>query len=131
VLHAAHARLARVPNVRYLLGELEAIPARAACFDHVLLFNVLTSARHPGRVASEAARVLRGGGGLTLVALDEHPHGEVTARYGHLHPGFKPATIRRLLTQAGFVVDACAVTSRERRPPHFDVVTAFAHIPLQ
>src|SRR4029453_3352047 len=49
VLGAARPRLAAAPNVRYLLGELEAIPARAASFDHVLLLNVLTSARHPSR----------------------------------------------------------------------------------
>ncbi len=126
VLAAARSRLARVPNVRYLQGELEAIPARDEGFDHVLLLNVLTSARQPGRVVWEAARVLRPSGGLTLITLDEHQHGAVTARYGHLHAGFKPAAVKRLLTQAGLVVDSCAITSRERRQPHFHVVTACA-----
>jgi SAM-dependent methyltransferase len=126
VLSAARTRLAGVPNVRYLLGELEAIPARDTGFDHVLLWNVLTSARHPARVMSEATRVLRPGGGLTLVTLDEHHHGDVTARYGHIHAGFKPSAVKRLLVQAGLVIEACGVTSRERRPPHFHVVTAFA-----
>jgi ubiquinone/menaquinone biosynthesis C-methylase UbiE len=131
VLGAARTRLASVPNVRYLLGELEAIPARARSFDHVLLFNVLASARHPARVVSEVTRVLRPGGGLTLVTLDEHHHGEITARYGHVHAGFKPAAVKRLLGQAGFVIETCGVTSRERRPPHFHVVTAFARKPLE
>jgi len=131
VLGAARTRLAAAPNVRYLLGELEAIPARAASFDHVLLLNVLTTARHPSRVLGEAARVLRAGGGVTLVTLDEHHHGDVTARYGHLHAGFKPAAVKRLLTGAGFTVESCAVTSRERRPPHFHVVTAFARKPTK
>jgi ubiquinone/menaquinone biosynthesis C-methylase UbiE/DNA-binding transcriptional ArsR family regulator len=126
VLAAARARLARVPNVRYLLGQLEAVPAADARFDHVLLLNVLTSARQPARVLAEAARVLRPGGGLTLVTLDAHQHGEVTARYGHLHPGFKPVTVKRMLTQSGLTVDACEVTSREHRQPHFQIVTAFA-----
>ena len=74
-------------------------------FDHVLLFNVLASARHPARAIAEAARVLRPGGGVTLVTLDEHAHGDSTARYGHVHPGFKPPTIKRWLTQAGFQVE--------------------------
>jgi ubiquinone/menaquinone biosynthesis C-methylase UbiE/DNA-binding transcriptional ArsR family regulator len=126
VLAAARARLARVPNVRYLLGQLEAVPAADARFDHVLLLNVLTSARQPARVLAEAARVLRPGGGLTLVTLDAHQHGEVTARYGHLHPGFKPVAVKRMLTQSGLTVDACEVTSREHRQPHFQIVTAFA-----
>jgi ArsR family transcriptional regulator len=131
VLAAAQARLQRMPNVRYLLGELEAIPAADGSFDHVLLFNVLASARQPPRAIAEAARVLRPGGGVTLVTLDEHHHAEQTARYGHVHPGFKPAAIKRWLTQAGFRVEACAVTSRERRQPHFEILTAFAHTPSQ
>jgi ArsR family transcriptional regulator len=126
VLAAARARLARVPNVRYLLGELEAIPARDARFDHVVLLNVLTSARQPARVVTEAARVLRAGGGLTLVTLDAHDHGDVTARYGHVHAGFKAVAVKRLLVQAGLTVDTCEVTSREHRQPHFQIVTAFA-----
>ncbi len=129
VLAAARARLADAPNVRYLLGELEAIPARDAGFDHVLLFNVLASARQPARLVAEAARVLRPGGGVTLVTLDQHHHGDVTARYGHVHAGFKPAAVKRLLAQAGLAVEACGVTSRERRQPHFHVVTAFARKP--
>jgi ArsR family transcriptional regulator len=75
--------------------------------------------------------VLRPGGGVTVVTLDEHAHAGETARYGHVHPGFKPATIRRWLTHAGFQVEACTVTSRERRQPHFQVLTAFAHTPTQ
>ncbi len=131
VLGAARARLAGTANVRYLLGELEAIPARGLSFDHVLLFNVLASARHPSRLVAEAGRVLRPGGGVTLVTLDEHQHGDVTARYGHVQAGFKPAAVKRLLVQAGLVVESCGVTSRERRPPHFHVVTAFAHKPAE
>jgi SAM-dependent methyltransferase/DNA-binding transcriptional ArsR family regulator len=126
VLAAARARLARVRNVRYLLGELEAIPARDSRFDHVLLLNVLTSARQPARVVAEAARVLRPRGGLTLVTLDAHQHDDVTARYGHLHPGFKAAAVKRMLGQSGLAIDACEVTSREHRQPHFQIVTAFA-----
>ncbi len=131
VLAAAQARLGRMPNVRYVLGELEAVPAPAGAFDHVLLFNVLASTRQPARAIAEAARVLRPGGGVTVVTVDEHAHAAETARYGHVHPGFKPGTIRRWLTQAGFQVEACTVTSRERRQPHFQVLTAFAHTPAQ
>src|SRR5262249_5250507 len=95
--------------------------------DTVLLFNVLTSARTPVRALAEAARVLRAGGDLTVVTLDAHPHGELTATYGHVQPGFKPATLRKWLTQSGLAVERCEVTSRERREPHFQVLTAFAH----
>ncbi len=126
VLAAARTRLATLPNVRVVLGDLEGIPTGDAEFDHVLLFNVLTSARTPARVLAETARVLRPGGGVTIITLAAHRHLEQTATYGHVHPGFAPAALRRMLTTAGLVVDACDVTSRERRQPHFEVITAFA-----
>ena len=34
--------------------------------------------------------------------------------------------MKRMLAQAGLAVDACEVTSREHRQPHFQIVTAFA-----
>jgi SAM-dependent methyltransferase len=129
MLTAARTRLATLPNVRFALGDLHAIPSPDASFDTVLLFNVLTSARTPVRALAEAARVLRPGGDLTVVTLDAHPHAELTATYGHVQPGFKPATLRRWLTQHGLTVERCEVTSRERREPHFHVLTAFARKP--
>ena len=40
-----------------------------------------------------------------------------------------PDELSALLSAAGFVVHSCAVTSRERRPPHFEVLTAHATRP--
>ena len=91
VLAAARARLARVPNVRYLLGELEAIPvARRALRSRAPASTSSRRRAQPARVIAEAARVLRAGGGLTLVTLDAHQHGDVTARYGHVAAGLQP-----------------------------------------
>ena len=134
MLAAARARLARVPNVRYLLGELRGDSRRATRrFDHVLLLQRPHVARaSPARVLAEAARVLRAGGGLALVTLDAHQHADVDrAATATCTPGFKPAAVRRLLAQAGLAVDACEVTSRERRQPHFQIVTAFARKPAR
>jgi SAM-dependent methyltransferase len=126
VVAAARERLGSARNVDVVLGDLEAVPLADRSVDHVLLFNVLASARTPARVVGEAARVLRPGGLLALVTLAAHRHPDQTAPYGQLHPGFEPDALRRMLTRAGLAVDACAVTSRERRPPHFEVLTAFA-----
>jgi len=126
MVSAGRSRLRGLTNVRWLRGELEAMPARDASFDQVLLFNVLTHSASPARVLAETARTLRPGGELTLVTLDAHQHGEVTAGYGHVRAGFKPAALQKLLTGAGLEVERCEVTSRERRQPSFQVVTAFA-----
>jgi SAM-dependent methyltransferase/DNA-binding transcriptional ArsR family regulator len=129
VLTAARERLGGVPHVRFVLGDLHAVPAADASFDHVLLFNVLTHAATPARVLGEAGRVLRAGGDLVIVTLAAHDHPDATAPFGHLHAGFAPAVLRRLCTRAGLAVEHCGVTSRERREPHFSVITAFARKP--
>jgi len=129
VLSAARERLAGQAHVRFVLGDLHAIPAPDASFDHVLLFNVLAHATTPARVLAETARVLRPGGTVVVVTLASHDHPDVTAPFGHVHAGFAPAVLRRLCTRAGLTVEHCDVTSRERREPHFSVLTAFARKP--
>jgi ArsR family transcriptional regulator len=127
MLAAARERLAKAANVRFLPGDLHDVPAPDASFDQVLLLNVLPYAERPAVVVAEVARVLRPGGTLAVVTIDEHAHAELTAQYGHVQPGFRPATLRRFLQKAGLAVERCEITSRERREPHLNVVTALAH----
>jgi ArsR family transcriptional regulator len=136
MIAAARARLARAKNATCIVGDAHELPLRDASFDQVLLFNVLTHAHTPARVIAEAARVLRrgkggkggkdGGGDLAVITLDAHDHADVTAAFKELHAGFAPAQVKRWLTKAGLAVDHCEVTCREKRPPHFQIVTAFA-----
>jgi ArsR family transcriptional regulator len=91
------------------------------------LFNVLTYAHTPARVMAEAARVLRPRGDLVVVTLEQHQHEEITAAYQHVNTGFSVPQLRKLLQKAGLTVESCAVSSREKREPHFHVITAVAH----
>ncbi len=129
MIAAASERLHASPHVRCLVGDMQRLPVADASFDQVLMLHVLTSAESPARAVSEALRVLRPGGDFVLTTLDEHAHAEVTAAYHHRHAGFAPRALKALLRRAGFDVGVCEVTSRERRPPHFQVVTAFASRP--
>jgi SAM-dependent methyltransferase len=126
MVQATRARLAGAKNASALQGDAHELPFAEGSFDHVLLFNVLTQATTPARVVAEAARVLREGGGLTVITLGQHDHPAVTASYGDLHAGFSPPRLRRMLLKAGLAIDACDVACREKRPPHFETVTAFA-----
>jgi ArsR family transcriptional regulator len=126
MVEAAQARLAKSKNVAVRLGDVHELPFRDRSFDQVMLFNILTQAATPGLVVSEAARVLRDGGNLAIVTLALHHHADVTASYRDLHPGFSLSQLRRMLQKAGLTVDACDVTCREKRSPHFEVITAFA-----
>jgi ArsR family transcriptional regulator len=131
LIDAARVRLAGHPNAKAEVADVTDLPFPAASFDQVLALNVLTHLRAPGRALAELGRVLRPGGRLVLVTLAAHEHLEVTSGYGHVHPGFRPAEVKRLLERAGLAVEQCALTSRERRAPYFQVVTAFAAKPKQ
>jgi ArsR family transcriptional regulator len=130
MLEAARERLSGHPNVTFSLGDMHALPFAEASFDEVLLLNVLTYSEQPALAITEAARVLRPGGRLAIVTLAEHEHEEVTAAYGHVLRGFAPRTLRGLVARSGLEVELCEVTSRERRKPYFEVLSAFAHRPL-
>jgi len=126
LVDAARVRLAGFPNARAEVADVHDLPFEDARFDQVLLLNVLPFLRAPARALGAAARVLRHGGTLALVTLAEHDHLDVTSAYGHKHAGFSPAAVRRMLQKTGLAVETCDVTSRERRAPYFQVITAFA-----
>lgn len=127
VLAAGRRRLARLLNVAYRRADMHALPFRDGSFDHVLLLACLCYAKRPARAVAEACRVLKRGGSLVAVALARHSHGDVAARYNHVRMGFEEDELRRLLETNGLEVDSCGVTSRERRAPHFEVITVHAH----
>jgi ubiquinone/menaquinone biosynthesis C-methylase UbiE len=109
--------------------DVHAMPFEQGTFDAVLMFHTLTYAEDPPRALAECARVLRTGGKLVLLCLDEHQQHEVTARYGERHAGFSPGTVKGLLSDAGFDVKAAHVSCREARKPHLQVVLAIAEKP--
>jgi DNA-binding transcriptional ArsR family regulator/protein-L-isoaspartate O-methyltransferase len=129
VLAAARARLAPLGKVTFTRGDMHELPFEDAQFDQVLLMNCLTLARAPRQVVAEAARVLRPGGDLIGVTLKTHRHKDVVAEYNHVRLGFEPREVTALLERAGLSVETCAVTSREKRPPHLEVMTIAARRP--
>jgi SAM-dependent methyltransferase len=129
LVEAARERLRRHAHVRTQVADAHTLPFADASFDAALVFHTLTYAERPARVLAECARVLRPGGRLVLLCLDEHRQSDVTARYGERHPGFSPRAVRALLTRAGLGVVSAEVTSRELKKPHLQVVLAIADKP--
>ncbi len=126
VTDAGRSRLAHLGNVRFVRADMHALPLADASHDAGLLMSALCHAGDPSRVLREVARVLRPGAPLVVVSLAAHDHRDAVARYDHLQLGFEPAALRGMLVDAGFDVRACAPTQRERRAPHFEVITAHA-----
>jgi ubiquinone/menaquinone biosynthesis C-methylase UbiE/DNA-binding transcriptional ArsR family regulator len=128
-IDAARDRLARFEHVRVEVADAEGLPFAAGSFDTVLMFHTLTYTEAPLRALSECARVLRPGGKLCVLCLDEHQQPEVTAPYGERHQGFSTASVSRLLEQAGLRVLSAEVACREMKKPRLDVVLAVANKP--
>lgn len=60
------ARAKQLENVRFIVGDAEALPFESRSFDVVLCSNSFHHYPHPEKFFSEAARVLRPGGRLIL-----------------------------------------------------------------
>lgn len=126
MVEAARARLSDHRHVRVEQADAHELPFCEASFDQVLLFHTLGHVERPQRVLEQCARVLRPGGRLVVLSLDEHKHRELTASHGEIHPGFSARKLRGLLTRAHLDTTFCEVACREARKPHFQNVLAIA-----
>ncbi len=126
VIAAARSRLTALGHVRFEVGDMHRLPFADGAFDQVLVMNCLTLTRTPKQVVAEAARVLRRGGDLVGVTLRTHRHEAAAAAFDHVRLGFEPRALRAMVEGAGLTALACDVTSREKRPPHFEVITLHA-----
>ncbi len=129
VIAAAKVRLERFANVDFRVGDMHDLPVCDASFDAVLLLHVLTYSQRPQLAIAEAARALRPGGSLALVTLVAHEHDKIAGAYDHQNLGFAPDELDAMLRAAKLRVEQCEPSSRERRKPYFQVLTAFAHKP--
>jgi ubiquinone/menaquinone biosynthesis C-methylase UbiE/DNA-binding transcriptional ArsR family regulator len=129
LIAAARERLKGEAHVTFIEGDMHALPLEPARFDHVFLMHALAYTRRPQEALDEAARMARPGGRIVVTALNAHTHKATMQAYDHVNLGIAPAGLRKLLEQAGLAVESCRVTSREERPPYFEVVTALARKP--
>jgi SAM-dependent methyltransferase len=102
MVEAARERLAQgYPHVRALVADATTLPFPGESFDTVLLFHTLTYAERPVGVVAECARVLRPGGRLVVLSLDEPTSERGDRPVRRAPPGLLPAALGALLTRAG------------------------------
>lgn len=129
VVLAASERLRRLENVEVREGDMHTLPFAAAQFDLVVLMHALTYSEHPAQAVAEAARVLRPGGRLLLTSLARHEHRQAVEAFGHVNLGFAEKELQKFVAKAGLDLISSQTVTRERRPPHFEVVTLMARKP--
>ena len=127
VISAAQKRLAPYTNVRFYEADMHALPLEDDSFDYIFAMHALSYSKSPQKMLNEAARLLRKNGRLVVATLNAHQYEEAKRAYDHVNLGLSPDHLRRMLKTAGLEVEQCGVTSREPRPPYFEVVTALAH----
>jgi DNA-binding transcriptional ArsR family regulator/protein-L-isoaspartate O-methyltransferase len=123
VVAAASERLRRFGHVEVREGDMHALPFADGHFDLVVLMHALTYAARPAVAVAEAARVLRPGGRLLLSSLARHEHRAAVEAYGHLNLGFADKELRKFMEKAGLEISSSETVTREKRPPHFEVIS--------
>ena len=129
VVVAASERLRRFGHVQVREGDMHALPFEDGHFDLVVLMHALTYAARPAVAVAEAARVLRPGGRLLLSSLARHEHRVAVEAYGHVNLGFTDKELRRFMEKAGLEIATTETVTREKRPPHFEVIALIGRKP--
>ena len=84
--------------------------------------GAMVAAANP--MAVEAGlEVLRKGGSLLLSSLARHEHEAAVQAYSHVNLGFSDKELRKFAEKAGLQVSNLGTVTRERRPPHFEVIS--------
>ncbi len=82
-------------------ADMYQLPLAEACFDIVIIHQVLHYAENPPRAVTEAVRVLRPGGLLLVVDFAKHEREELRTDHAHLRLGFDDREVTGWLQAAG------------------------------
>ncbi|WP_114240111.1 metalloregulator ArsR/SmtB family transcription factor [Dyella sp. C9] len=126
VVEAASQRLKPFANVEVRQGDMHALDLGERRFDLVLMLHALTYAEQPAKAVAEAARLLRSGGRLLAVTLGRHDHRAAVEPFDHRNLGFSSDELGGFAKAAGLAVVSCTRLSRERKAPHFEVISLVA-----
>ena len=112
-------------NIAKVAARIRAA-AQASGRDPAQVQLLAVSKTKPAQAVAEAARVLRRGSRLLLSSLARHEHRSVVEAYGHVNLGFSEKELRKFAEKAGLEIANAETVTRERRPPHFEVLSLTA-----
>jgi ArsR family transcriptional regulator len=118
------ARKNGLANLAYKLGDIEQVPLPDQSVDLAILSQALHHASHPQTAVDEAFRILKPGGQLLVLDLNEHPYEKAHEQFGDLWLGFKESALHGFLKKAGFQKVEVQVVSREAQEPYFETLLA-------
>jgi ArsR family transcriptional regulator len=111
-------------NLVYKLGDIENVPLPDASVDLAILSQALHHAQHPQTAVNEAARILRPGGQLLVLDLNEHAFTKARELYADVWLGFKESALHGFLKKAGLAKVEVTTVARETTEPNFETLLA-------
>jgi len=120
----AEAKKKGIANLEYRLGDLAEPPIPEHSIDVVILSQALHHAANPQQAVTAAARLLRKGGRLVVLDLNQHHFDTARELYGDHWLGFSEADLREWLNTAGLREIEVQLLAPEDEPPHFQPTLA-------
>jgi ubiquinone/menaquinone biosynthesis C-methylase UbiE len=120
----AEAKKKGIPNLEYRLGDLAEPPIPARSVDLVILSQALHHAANPQQALAAAAKLLRKGGRLVVLDLNQHHFDPARELYGDYWLGFGEADLRDWMVAAGLRDVEVQLLTPEAEPPHFQPALA-------
>jgi ubiquinone/menaquinone biosynthesis C-methylase UbiE len=120
----AEAKKKGIPNLEYRLGDLAEPPIPARSVDLVILSQALHHAANPQQALAAAAKLLRKGGRLVVLDLNQHHFDPARDLYGDHWLGFGEADLREWMGAAGLREVEVQLLTPETDPPHFQPALA-------
>ncbi|MCE0482898.1 MAG: metalloregulator ArsR/SmtB family transcription factor [Methylacidiphilales bacterium] len=120
----AESKKKGIPNLEYRLGDLADPPIPPKSIDVVILSQALHHAANPQQAIAAAAKLLRKGGRLVILDLNQHHFDPARELYGDYWLGFNEADLREWLMAAGLQQIEVQLLTPEVEPPHFQPTLA-------
>jgi len=111
-------------NLAYRLGDIEKVPLPDKSVDLAILSQALHHAHHPQAAVNEAHRILRPGGQVVILDLNEHTFEKARELYADVWLGFRESALHGFLKKAGFTKVEVSAVTREPSEPHFETLLA-------
>jgi len=111
-------------NLTYKLGDIEHVPLADKSVDLAILSQALHHAQHPQAAVDEAFRILRPGGQLLVLDLNEHAFEKARELYADVWLGFRESALHGFLKKAGFGKVEVTTVAREPNEPNFETLLA-------